>query len=290
MIKIIVPIMLSGVLLLTGCSSKNIDKNDIKESTKLTYSNLIYEKSQNEIRDILVENKIDKNQADYFINMVKNYNKKSNIKKLDTSKEGFVSINKQQVPYDEGYLGEVWDYKKLNYIDFNCRLTAFTLFKDFIKSEDRFKGDYSNLMFDIDTIENNPISKFSKEDTDKFTNLYASIPVENSQNVDKHAQAIIKEWKKRKISFEENSTLSMINVFLHAPEDKYVFVGHTGILIKTKEGLLFIEKYAPSLPYQVSKFKDKEELKTYLMDRLDGNTSGNGASKPIIMENNKLMK
>jgi hypothetical protein len=290
MIKKIVPIMLSGVVLFTGCSNKNIDENDDKESTKLTYSNLVYEKAQNEIRDILVENKIEKNQADYFINTVKNYNKKSNIKKLATSKEGFVSINKQQVPYDEEYLGEVWDYKKLNYIDFNCRLTAFMLFNEFIKSEDKFKGDYSSLMFDIDTIENNTMSKFSKEDTDKFTNLYASIPVENSQDVDKHAQTIIKEWEKRKISFEENSTVSMINIFLHAPEDKNVFVGHAGVLIKTKEGLLFIEKYSPSLPYQVSKFKDKEELKTYLMDRLDVNTSGNGASKPIIMENNKMME
>ena len=41
--------------------------------------------------------------------------------------------------------------------------------------------------------------------------------------------------------------------------------------------------------YQVSKFKDKAELKEYLMDRLDVDTSGNGAAKPIIMENDELM-
>ena len=35
--------------------------------------------------------------------------------------------------------------------------------------------------------------------------------------------------------------------------------------------------------------KDKSELKTYLMDRLDNDTSGNGLSKPIIMENNQLI-
>ena len=73
------------------------------------------------------------------------------------------------------------------------------------------------------------------------------------------------------------------------PEDEILFVGHSGISVKTKDGLLFIEKYGFSLPYQVSKFKDKAELKEYLMDRLDVDTSGNGAAKPIIMENDELM-
>ena len=53
--------------------------------------------------------------------------------------------------------------------------------------------------------------------------------------------------------------------------------------------MIRIEKYGFSLPYQVSKFKDKAELKEYLMDRLDVDTSGNGAAKPIIMENDELM-
>ncbi|MEG0855354.1 MAG: DUF4300 family protein [Terrisporobacter sp.] len=287
MIKKVIPVLLSSMLLLTACSNSNTTKNDENSNMKLTYSNLIDNPTQDQVRDILIDNKIDKEDADYFIKLVKDYNDKSHINKLGTSKEGFTSIKTQQVQYDEGSLGEIWDYNKLNYMDFNCRLTSFTLFKDFIKSEEKFKGDDINLMFDIDAIENNPISKFTKEETNKFINLYASISVENSQDVEKHAQSIIKEWEKRKISFVDNSKISMINVFLHAPEDENVFVGHTGILIKTKEGLLFIEKYGPSLPYQVSKFKDKEELKTYLMDRLDVNTADNEASKPIIMENDK---
>lgn len=289
MIKRIIPVIIVGVLIFTGCSNTNIDKNDMEENKKLTYSNLIDKKTQNKINYALVNNKIDKKQADYFIKLVLNYNDKSNINKLKTSVDGFKSINTQQVPYDEGYLGEIWDYNKLNYMDFNCRLTSFTLFKDFLKSEEKFKGDDSNLMFDLEAIENNPISEFSKDDTDKFANLYASIPVENSKDVKIHSEVITNEWKKRKISFVDNSTVSMINVFLHAPEDSNVFVGHTGILVKDKEELLFIEKYGPSLPYQASKFKDKKELKKYLMDRLDVNTADNGASKPIIMENDKPM-
>ena len=290
MIKRIIPLILSGVLLMTGCTNNKTETNETVESTKLTYSNLVDEKTQNEIRDILIENKIDKKQADYFIKLVQNYNEKSDINKLETSKEGFTSIKTQQVKYDGLYLDEKWNIHELNYMDFNCRLTAFSIFKDYIKSGEKFTGDDINLMFDMDAINNNPVSEFSKEDVDKFINLYAAMKVENTQDVNKHAEAIKKEWEKRKISFVDNKNISMINVFLHSPEDSEIFVGHAGILLQTKDGLLFIEKYAPSLPYQVSKFKNKSELKTYLMDRLDNDTSGNGSSKPIIMENNELIK
>ncbi|MGO0807504.1 DUF4300 family protein, partial [Clostridioides difficile] len=45
--------------------------------------------------------------------------------------------------------------------------------------------------------------------------------------------------------------------------DKLVFIGHTGICIKTKNGILFLEKYGVTSPYQVTKFKNKEDVKNY---------------------------
>ena len=275
MIRKILPLIISGALILTGCSKTKEEKIEKEENKKLTYSNVIDDKTQNEIKDILIESKIDKAQSQYFIDIVNKYNNKSSLNKLETSSNGFKSINTLQVPYDEGYLGEIWDFKKLNYMDFNCRLTAFTLFKDFIKSEGKPNTEDNTLMFDIDAIKNNPISKFTKEETDKFENLYGAIPVKNSKDVKAHSEAIIKEWKKRNISFIDNPNVSI--------------VGHVGLLVKDKDEFLFIEKYGASLPYQVSKFKNKDDVKTYLMDRLDVNTSDNGASKPIIMENDKLM-
>lgn len=289
MIKRLIPIALSAMIIMTGCSSSNNGSNSTKKES-LIYSNLIDEETQNEVRDILINNKIDKEQADSFINLVKNYNEKSDINKLDTSKPGYIAINKLQVPYDELYLAEKWDYEKLNYSDYNCRLTAFTIFKDYIKSQGKSKDEDGNLIFDIDAVENNTISNFSKEDIDKFINFYTAIPVENSQDTNKLVQAIKKEWKNRKISFIDNTKVSMISAFLHYPEDSQLFIGHAGILIQTKDGLLFIEKYGNGLPIQVSKFKDRSELKAYLMDRLDVNTADNGEAKPIIMENNELMK
>ena len=52
----------------------------------------------------------------------------------------------------------------------------------------------------------------------------------------------------------------------------------------------FIEKYGFGLPYQVTLFKDKENLKIYMVDRLKTSFTGESQSyEPVIMENDKLM-
>lgn len=289
MTKKLIPILLLVIMLITGCSNSSGSDNKNINVKNLTYSNLIDEDTQNEVKNILIENNITKEQADYFIELVKDYNDKSSLEDMKTSKSNFTTINTPQVPYEEGKLAEIWDYNEVMYVDFNCRLTSFILYKNLIRADENYNYDDYNLMFDLDTIQNNPMSKFSDDEVTKFKALYASIPVENTEDVSKLYETIVSEWKERKISFEENKNVSMINVYLHSPEDSIVFVGHAGISIKTKDGILFVEKYAPSLPYQVSKFKDSNELKAYLMNRLDVNTSDNGAAKPIIMENYKLM-
>lgn len=286
MIKKIIPIALSFMVIFTGCAN---DTNDNKESIKLTYSNLLDDETQTEIKKVLIDKGIKKSTSEYFIKLINNYNEISDMKNLYTSNKGFTSINVQQVPYDEAHLAEKWDYNNINYIDFNCRLTSFILFKDYIKSDSLFKGDDINLIFDIDVIENNPMSKLTNEDKNKFINLNAQIDTTNTEDTKIHIKNIQNEWKNRKISFIDNSSISMINVFLHSPEDKILFIGHSGILVEVKDGFLFIEKYGISLPYQVSKFKDKSQLKEYLMDRLDVNAPGYKAAKPIIMENDKVM-
>ena len=45
MIKRIIPLILSGILLMTGCTNNKTETNETVESTKLTYSNLVDEKN-----------------------------------------------------------------------------------------------------------------------------------------------------------------------------------------------------------------------------------------------------
>ena len=78
-------------------------------------------------------------------------------------------------------------------------------------------------------------------------------------------------------------------MYLHVPEDQARFVGHTGVLVETKEGLLFVEKYSALAPFQATYFKDRAELKTYLLERPD--LYGDGSElDPIVMENGGVME
>ena len=99
---------------------------------------------------------------------------------------------------------------------------------------------------------------------------------------------IEKTWKDREIQIEGDG-ISLISVYLHSPLEDIRFIGHTGVLLETEEGLLFAEKYGPLYPFQAVNFADREELKEYLLGRPD--LYGDEIElEPIIMENDKVMK
>ena len=71
-----------------------------------------------------------------------------------------------QVPYNLYDLSDKWDESNPDFVDQNCRITAFRLFKNFITSESNLSYDkinQNNLEFDLVTLKDNPNAKFSKE-------------------------------------------------------------------------------------------------------------------------------
>ncbi|MEF9990462.1 MAG: DUF4300 family protein [Romboutsia sp.] len=290
-------------MLFTGCSNKDNENNttnnngtqintenekpNYSKGYKLIYSNLISKDTQKEVSDKLEKSGVKKEYIYEFIEKVNLYNEK--MKEMKGLEGKFVNVDSPKAPYDEAYAGEKWESFKKIYQDFNCRITAFELFRDYVESGSKFTENPPNLMVDLDTIEKNPLSKLNKSEIAKFTNIYAAVPAKDTKNTEEHVDSIKKELENRKITFKENNKMSMINIYLHDYDFKELFVGHAGILIEEGDELLFVEKYAPTMPYQVSKFKNRKEVYSYLMDRLDVDTTGN-ASKPIIMENGEEMK
>ncbi|MCC0644833.1 MULTISPECIES: DUF4300 family protein [unclassified Clostridioides] len=265
----------------------------IKDNNRLVYSNMIDKKTQNQVKNVLEENRVDKKNIDIFIKSVRSYNKlqiKILQDNVNISKSGYSSINTKQVPYNLDKLQDNWMEKFPNYMDVNCRITAFRLFKDFINSKEKFTGDSIDLSIDLDTIMNNRDAKFSSKDVEKFINFFSAIPTQYTDDINKNAEQIKKEWKKRKISFKDNKNMSIISGFLRYPETKNVFIGHTGICIKTDKDILFIEKYGSTSPYQVTKFKSKKDVKNYMFNRLKMSEGDVELLDPIIMENDKLMQ
>lgn len=263
------------------------------KNNKLIYSNMIDKKTQNDVKKVLEKNKVDKKDVDAFIKAINSYNKQQ-VKILQNnislSKSGYSSTNAKQVPYDLEKLQDNWMKKFPDYMDVNCRITAFRLFKDFINSNKKFTGDSIDLSIDLDTISNNKDAKFSPKDVEKFINFFSAIPTKDTNDINKNAEQIKKEWKKRKISFKDNKNMSIISGFLRYPETKNVFIGHTGICIKTDKDILFIEKYGVTSPYQITRFKSKKDVKNYMFNRLKMTEGEGELLDPIIMENDKLMK
>ena len=248
------------------------------------------EDTQKKVSDFLSKNNIDKKDISMFMQSVQHYYKSVEGVELLNENE---RLSKMQVPYNLYDLSDKWIENNPNFTDQNCRITAFRLFNKFITSNsslDYDKIDNTNLEMDYATLRDNPDAKFSKEDMNKFFNFFSNIKVSDFNDVKKSADEIAKEFKNRKISFKSDENISIINGYVPDEENNALFVGHTGVAINTKDGVIFIEKYGFELPYQITKFKNKEELKSYMVDRLKTSITGESqAYEPVVMENDKLM-
>ena len=280
--------LIVGILLTTllfgGCTSQS-KKEDPLTSENMKYSTMSDEDTQKKVSDFLSKNNIDKKDISMFMQSVQHYYKSVEGVELLNENE---RLSKMQVPYNLYDLSDKWIENNPNFTDQNCRITAFRLFNKFIISNsslDYDKIDNTNLEMDYATLRDNPDAKFSK-----FFNFFSNIKVSDFNDVKKSADEIAKEFKNRKISFKSDENISIINGYVPDEENNALFVGHTGVAINTKDGVIFIEKYGFELPYQITKFKNKEELKSYMVDRLKTSITGESqAYEPVVMENDKLM-
>lgn len=285
----------TAAILLTGCSSKKVELEstqeetiEVQQSVPFTYSFLNDEETQNEVSNLLLENGVSQFSVNSFFTSVNHFNKI--IGDMPGLKIGFETVDLFELPIDYEYIQEQWD-NQTDYFDQNCRLTVFNLMKDFIEidTEEVVSDEMKNLMFDEEAIKNNPNLQFTEEDAVAYNNFYAAIPTKDTADQNVHVKQIQKEWKDRGVKFEMADNISIISVFLNYTEDKSLFIGHTGVLIKTEDGYFFLEKVAPLEPYVCSKYSNIDEFKAYLTS-LYGNNVSEGGSKPIFMQNDEWLE
>ncbi|HFU1090419.1 TPA: DUF4300 family protein [Streptococcus suis] len=90
------------------------------------------------------------------------------------------------------------------------------------------------------------------------------------------------------MSFSDKA--KMVSVVMHDDLDgNNLFIGHVGVMVEDEEGALFVEILSFQEPYQAWKFKNKEAVYSYLLDKYAVNYSQETA-QPFIMENVKLIK
>lgn len=276
---ILIGIILLGLMVvLGGCSG---------ETKQITYSNLIDQTTQNKIGNMLMANGVTREEVDTFLAQVNDYN--NLMGDMSTAKNGFVQLKANSVPYNGAHVIETWAKAERSYGDLNGRITAFELCKEFIQcnNKEEIIQDIS-LLFDFNIMDSHPLAGVKKEDRSKFIHLYESVPAILGLEPNDYEEMITNAWEQRGLSFLNTSDMTMINSFVYNQDTSELFVGLAGVLIDTEGSFVYIEKYAPLFPYQVTKFRNRKEVVSYLMGRLQ-NEYGD-ANKPfIIMENSNIM-
>lgn len=262
----------------TGCSTK---------TQGLKYSNLIDETMQMEVSGLLAVNGVGEEEIGAFLMQVQDYN--DLMGNMRTAHSGFKTIEEGLVPYDGDHVLTTWSKANRTYGDLNGRITAFELYKDFIQCDamEEMIQDIS-LLFDFSIMDTNPLANTIKNERAKFIKLYESIPINEGIEAKEYGEIIQQTWENRDIGFLEASDMTMVNAFVYNQETRAVFVAQAGIMIEVEGNVLFIEKYAPMFPYQVTEFPSKKAVARYLKRRLE--TEYTEENQPfVIMENMRIM-
>jgi hypothetical protein len=224
----------------------------------------------------------------------------ANLDNIDTFKKWVLDFNIENCD-DCGLLKEWTDFKKVEYnesslanhwekyhkeSDADCRMTSFLLITNHLSTSRTINENGTYLMFDIDAIDN--VEKYSilKDNREKFITLFNEIDVKGL-NKDEIRNAYSKKWNEYGILLD-NDKVSLINVLVHDSYDNVIFIGHSGLLIKLEDKLLFVEKIAFEQPYQITILNDKNDLKELLFARKNyfGDKNEEG---PFIFENDTLI-
>lgn len=132
---------------------------------------------------------------------------------------------------------------------------------------------------------------FTAEEREKFETVFSEIKTDASTDTKKQIGVQREYWKKAGVTFDGESKLSLITVYLHSHIDENensLIAGHAGVLLDTGNEILFFEKISFELPYQLIRFEDRDQLKEYLMRCYDVDTTGECAS-PFILENDRVL-
>ena len=187
---------------------------------------------------------------------------------------------------------DLWAEKNGDFPGYNCRITAFSLFGEFVTvgaDQPKTQGE-DTLFLDLETLTEDS-AVLCGDSTAKFCALFAPVPAADSTDVDEQAQTLQAGWAARGVAFSD-SPARLISVVLHdrfSDTENTLFVGHVGVLLPVEDGsFCLIEKVAFQEPYRLVKLQNRAELRDYLMAKYD-TSWGQDTTRPFIMENDSLM-
>ncbi|WP_414697424.1 DUF4300 family protein [Peptacetobacter sp. AB845] len=273
--KIIALLSLCTIALVNfiGCNSE-------AESKDILYSNMKDKESRQEVFTELKKHDV----SDYQLNKLSQWMDDFNPYVADGHlSNGFEKMKGDLVDYSNLELKDMPSY----YV--NCRLTSFMIMRNALNTNCKPDDSDTYLMLDLDAVDTDKQIAMTKEDKLQYATLFNWVKLGNAKTLTQHIRRIESALKERDVYIDNSKGMSLINVYIHSTFDNARFVGHTGVLVQTDDGLLFVEKYGPDTPFQATKFNNRSELKKYLLARPDLYGEKTELA-PIITENTKVMK
>lgn len=265
--------------LLSVCTISALGFVGCTSNKDIMYSNMPDTKSREEVFSELKKHDVSDNQINKLNEWMDDFN--SYVKDGQLS-NGFKKMDGDLVDYSTLELKDMPSY----YV--NCRLTSFMIMKNALTTNCKPDDSDTYLMLDLDAIDTDKPISMTEQEKLNYTTLFNWIPLDDAKTLEQHEEKIETALKDRDIKIDESKGLSIINIYVHSTFDNVRFVGHTGVLMDTNDGLLFVEKYGPDTPFQATKFHNREELKKYLLARPDLYGEKDEVA-PIITENNKVI-
>ena len=274
----------------TGCGADADSPDKRPALEKIEYTNLNDSVSRKLLEDMLSGAGVSGSRIQGFFNRVDSFNESMREEWLTT---GFEEAELLYTKYDPYAMQDEWTAKNGTFPGYNCRITAMSLFGDFlsVSADSQINAGEDVLFVDEETLKADPDALGGSSLAD-FRALYSSMKAEDTTEIRRHVQTVQEEWASRGVTFRENERIRLITVFFHdkpAEEESLLFVGHAGVLLTAEDGTLyFVEKVAFQEPYRLLRFADRTALSDYLMGKYD-TSWGQDTASPFIMENDKLM-
>lgn len=279
-------------LLTLGLVACSTPTNDIEIEkpwpTEITYSNLNDEESRKLLTELMNNAGISENRQVVLFEHIDQINE---LLKPNELTNGFETHSISEPLYSPYELQDAWEEKYSLFFGYNCHITAYSLYSDFLKIPEGLEIKDDMLVFDRSALETDRSAILHEQDLNNFLAFYSFIPTSHTQDINVHLNNVKNSLDTRDIEFIENDNVSLISVVFHDTiDDDRLFVGHAGLLFTSKDNeLYFLEKISFQEPYQLCKIESRAALSDYLMAKYDVAVNQDEAA-PFVLENNQLIE
>ena len=210
--------LLSAAVVLTACGKQEEPTTEQPALETVKYSNLTDEDSRKQLSELLSDAGIEESRIAALLNRVEQFNASV---KSEWLTDGFESAAPTDTKYDPYEMQNEWTAANGSFSGYNCRITAFGLFSEFITAgadQPEVQGEDS-LFTDLETIDADP-DALCGDSTAKFCALFAPVNAADSTEVEAQGKALQEGWAARGIAFAD-SKASMISVGSSQPSSGF---------------------------------------------------------------------